>query len=226
MELVKTSPYNIKLTAENIEQRNISVTVKQKGKVDGGYSVANIKNHNETIKITGPTSVINNVEGAQAILDLSTVDAKTTEVAAEVNFVDKQGNILSGDTFKKTVNYAKISFDLYSSKEVSVVLMPKYKDEVNKNDRGEIVKLKVEGDGTQAENGGLELKVKIRGKSASLEKYADSVRVVYTRDIDVSKVYNDETFEEVLATELSGDVEYDKVPTVKVSATVEKNDDN
>ena len=103
--------------------------------------------------------------------------------------------------------------------------MPKYKDEVTKNDRGEIVKLSIEGSGNKTKDGGLEIKVRIKGKSASLEKYADSLRVVYTENIDVSKVYSDKEFEKILAAELSGDVEYDEIPTVRIKATVEKNKD-
>ena len=223
VEIVKTTPYSIKLAAENIEQKDIKVTVKQNGKVDGGYSVANIKNHNETIKITGPSSIINKVGGAEAVIDLGNIDSKVTEVAAPIEFYDIHGNKIESIQFKKTVNYAKISFDLYNSKEVSVIIMPKYKSEVNKNSRGEIVKLSVDGEGNQNKNGGLEVKVKIKGSSASLEKYAESVREVYTEEIDVSNVLEDRVFEDVLAAALSGNVEYDVVPKVKVKAVVEKN---
>ncbi len=222
LEFLKTSPYSLKIKAENIEQRDMAVSIKTLGTVPEGYSVDNVVNHNEIIKVTGATSVINSIERVEAVLDYNNLDVKSSETAAKIYFYDSKGEEVDPSTFKKTVEYAKLTFDLHTAKEVMVRLVPKYKDEVNKNRQGESVKLSIAGHGTAGDDGGVEIKVKIKGSSVSIEKYTDTVRTVYTEDIDVLGVSEDKTFEGIKAAPLSGNVDYAEVPTVNVKATLVK----
>ncbi len=223
VDVVKIEPYKLKVKAENIEQRDIKVNIKTSGKLPEGYTLEDVKNHNETVKITGASSVISIVDRAEVLFDYNTISTKDSEKTCKIEFYDKNSKIIDSTNFKKTVENSKISFNLYTIKEVNVVLMPKYADEVNKNHYGKSVKLSVSGDGTQTKDGGLEMKVKLKGTFAALEKYSDSKRVVYTQDIDVSQIYTGKTFEKVKAAELSNNVWYVDVPEVKVKATVEDN---
>jgi len=222
IDIVKVSPAGIELSAEGFEQRDIKVSVKKEGVMEGGYTVANVKNDNEIVKVTGPSSVIDKIKFARAVLDMSKLDSDDTEFVAPIEFFDEAGNKINSDSIQKTVEYAKISFDIYSSKEVTIKIVPKYKDDKTVNNRGETVKLSIEGDDKTSKDGGIEIKVKLNGRNASLKKYSDAVRTVYTEDIDVSKIYENTVLEDILASELTGDVEFDKVPSVKVKVTVEK----
>ncbi len=221
VEVVKFEPYKIKVVAESIEQRDIDVSVKTTGKLPDGFTMEDMKNHNKTVKITGAASVVKRVDRAEVVFDYSQINAKDNQKTFEIKFYDKNSNVIDGSEFKKTVEKSKISFNLYTTKEVSVVLMPKYADEINKNHYGKSVKLSVSGDGTTTKDGGLEMKVKLKGTASALEKYSDSKRIVYTEDIDVSAIYQNKTFEKVKAAELSNSVWYVDVPQVKVKATVE-----
>lgn len=223
VEVVKFEPYKIRVVAENIEQKDIKVNIKTSGKLPEGYTLEDVKNHNETVKITGASSVVSIVDRAEVLFDYNTISTKDSEKVCKIEFYDKNSRRIDSTRFKKTVENSKISFNLYTIKEVNVVLMPKYADEVNKNHYGKSVKLSVSGDGTQTKDGGLEMKVKLKGTFAALEKYSDSKRVVYTQDIDVSQIYTDKTFEKVKAAELTNNVWYVDVPEVKVKATVEDN---
>lgn len=223
VDVVKIEPYKLRVKAENIEQRDIKVNIKTSGKLPDGYTLEDVKNHNETVKITGASSVISVVDKAEVLFDYNTISTKDTQKVCKIEFYDKNSRRIDSTNFKKTVENSKISFNLYTIKEVNVVLMPKYADEVNKNHYGKSVKLSVSGDGTQTKDGGIEMKVKLKGTFAALEKYSDSKRVVYTEDIDVSGIYTSKTFEKVKAAELSNNVWYVDVPQVKVKATVEDN---
>ncbi|MBO5744092.1 MAG: hypothetical protein J6R68_07400 [Clostridia bacterium] len=223
VDVVKIEPYKLRVKAENIEQKDIKVNIKTSGKLPDGYTLEDVKNHNETVKITGASSVISIVDRAEVLFDYNTISTKDSEKVCKIEFYDKNSRIIDSTNFKKTVENSKISFNLYTVKEVNVVLMPKYADEVNKNHYGKSVKLSVSGDGTQTKAGGLEMKVKLKGTFAALEKYSDSKRIVYTEDIDVSGIYTGKTFEKVKAAELANSVWYVDVPEVKVKATVEDN---
>lgn len=224
VEIIKSEPYKFEISAQNIEQRDIKVGVETKGTLPEGFTIDDVKIHNETVKITGASSVIDNVRKAQIVFDYDQLDVKDSEKTYKISFLDKDGNELDSSKFKKTVEYAKLTFSLYTTKEVTVQLMPKYADEVNKNHYGKSVKLSISGNGTQTKDGGLEMKLKLKGTASALEKYTQSVRVVYTEDIDVSGIYKDRTFDNIKAAELSNSVWYVDVPNVKVKAIVEEND--
>lgn len=225
LEIIKTTPYSLKIKAENIEQRDFSVSIKTVGTVPDGYSIDNVVNHSETVKVTGAVSVIDSIKKVEAVLDYDKIDVRSTETAAKIYFYDAEGNEIDPASFKKTVEYAKLTFELHTAKEVTVLLVPKYKDEINKNRLGENVKLTIEGEGADKQSGGIEIKVKLIGSSVAIEKYSDSVRTVYTEEIDVENVTKDMTFEGVKAAELSGSVEYERIPEVNVKATIDKKKD-
>ena len=147
------------------------------------------------------------------------LDVYLTE--SEILNYDKNSKEIDGSDFKKTVENSKISFNLFTTKEVSVVLMPRYADEVNKNHYGKSVKLSLSGNGEPTKEGGLEMKVKLKGTATALEKYSEQKRVVYTEDTDVSGIYQSKTFDKVKAAELSNSVWYVDAPQVKVKATVD-----
>jgi len=222
LEYIKAEPYNFKITAENMEQRDIKISVKTPGKLPEGYTIDDVKNHNETVKVTGATSVIEKIDRAEVVFDYSELEPKDSEKTYKIVYYDKQGNMLNPDNFKKTVEYAKITFNLYTTKEVTVVLMPKYADEVNVNSQGRSVKLTLSGSGTATKDGGLEMELKLKGTATSLEKYTGSKRTVYTEDIDVSSIYTDKTLDGIKAAQLSNNVWYIDVPQVTAKATVEK----
>lgn len=222
LEILKITPYSVKVRTEDIEQRDIEISVVTKGKVPDGFSMDNVVNHNETIKVTGATSVIDRIKKAEAVLDYDKVDVKASETAAKIYFYDSEGNEIDTSLFKKTVEYAKLSFEFRTEKEVTVLLMPKYEDEVNKNRQGDIVKLSIMGYGTPNSEGGVEIKVKIKGPNVSIEKYSESIRTVYTEDIDVSAVSDSKIFDSIKAAPLSGNVDYVDVPEVKVKAVADK----
>ncbi len=222
LEILKTTPYSLKIKVENIEQKDFAVDIKTAGTVPDGYSVDNVINHNETVKITGAGSVIDSIKRVEAVLDYDTIDVKSTETAAKIFFYDAEGNEVDPNSFKKTVEYAKLTFELHTAKEVTVLLVPKYKDEINKNRQGESVKLAIEGGNPDKDGGGIEIKVKLIGSNVAIEKYSDSIRTVYTEEIDVRGVTKDMTFDGIKAAELSGSVEFASVPEVNVKAIIDR----
>jgi len=221
LEIVKAEPYNIKFTVEKMVQKDIKVSTKTVGELPEGYTIEKVKNHNETVKITGPSSLTDKVKKAELLFDYSELEPSDSEKTCKIQFFDSRGNELDTSGIKKTVEFAKLSFGLYTTKEVTVVLMPKYAEEINKNLSGKSIKLSIDGDGTRTKDGGLEMKVKLKGTATAFEKYIDSKRTVYTEDIDVSAINSDTSFDNVEAAQLSNGIEYVDIPTVKVNAVVE-----
>ncbi len=221
IEILRTNPHNLKFVVEEVQQRDVDINVEVTGNQKSGYTLEGLKCKSETVKITGPQSVLKNIDAAKVVLNLDVVDVEDTERSCQIIFTDKNGNEISPDGFEKSIEYAKLSFDFYTKKTATVILMAKYKDEINKNSLGRSVKLSVEGDGTKTEDGGLEMDFVFEGPVSAIEKYTQSKRIVYTEDIDVANVYADKVFEKVKASELSNNVKYVSPPEVTVRAVVD-----
>jgi len=221
IEITRTTPHNIKFMVEEVHQKDIEIDVEVTGNRKPGYSLEGLECKTETVKITGAQSEIKNITGAKVVLNLDHLDVGDTEKSCPIVFMDSYGNEVAGGRFEKSVEYAKLRFDFYTKKTATVILMAKYKDEINKNSNGQSVELLIEGNGKKTDDGGLEMTLEFEGPVSALDKYTSSKRIVYTTDIDVSYVYADAVFEKVKAAELSNNVKYVSQPEVTVMAKVD-----
>lgn len=219
VDIVYSSPGNIKFKVESIEQKDIDIELKTTGSLPKDYEIIDRECKNTSVKITGPKSAISKVSSARVLFDYSSLDVNDTEKSLEIMFFDADNKLVDVSDISKSVGYAKVSFSLRTTKEVTVKLVPRYLDDVRKNYAGNSVSLAATQKGVAYEDG-VELKVKLKGTAAALEKYVDSVCTVYTEPIDVKNIYSDQNFEKIEAAPLTGDIEYVQTPVVGVRATV------
>ncbi|MBE7051401.1 MAG: hypothetical protein E7395_02360 [Ruminococcaceae bacterium] len=221
VDVVSFRPGSIKFNVENIRQKDIQIELKETGTLPQGFTIAGVQNKNTKVKITGVDSVIENVISARVVLDYSSLQTTDIEKSLKIEFLDAAGNAVAADKFSKSVEYSKVTFKLFTEREVTVILAPKYLDEVKKNYAGIPVKLSVAGDKNVNDNGGIKMQVKLKGTATALEKYTDTEMTVYTEPIDVRNIYGELLFENVSAAPLSNDVEYVSVPIVDIKASLE-----
>lgn len=221
VDIIQLRPGNIKFTVENINQRDIDIDLKTTGSLPEGYTMENIETKNLTVKVTGPDSVVDKIEKARIVLDYGALKETDSEKSLKIMFIDGAGKEIDSSLFGKSVEYCKVTFKLYTTKEVSVILAPKYKDEIKKNTSGRTVILSADTKDTVGADGGVKMKVKLRGTASALEKYIKSETTVYTEPIDVRYIYSEKLFEKIEAAPLSNDVEYVTVPAIDVKAELE-----
>lgn len=219
IEIIQVKPSSVKLNVENISQRDVDIELKTIGTIKEGYEIENVVCRTKTVKLTGPESVINSIDSAQIVLDYSSLSRSDTEKSLKIEYLDDKGNPVDTSLFNKSVEYSKVSFNLYTQKEVTVVLTPKYENENKKNTSGHTVDLSVDAKDT-AENGGVRLKVKLKGTYDAIEKYIDTENVVYTSPIDVKYIYSDTVLKDIEAAPLSNEVYYVSVPKIDIKATI------
>ncbi len=219
IEIVQVKPSSVKLNVENISQRDINIELKTIGTIAEGYEIENIECRTKTVKLTGPESVINRIATAQITLDYSSLSKSDTEKSLKIEYLDDKGESIDSSLFNKSVEYSKVSFNLYTQKEVTVVLTPKYENENKKNTSGHTVNLTADAKDT-TENGGVRLKVKLKGTHDAIEKYIDAETVVYTEAINVKNIYADTVLKGIEAAPLSNDVDYVSTPKIDIKATV------
>lgn len=221
VEIAGIEPKKIDINVEKVEQKDIEVKVKTMGTLPVGYTIENLKNQNSSVKITGSHSELEKIDHAEVVLDYSALETNDSEKSCKIFFYDKSGESVNDAKFTKTINYAKLTFGLYTTREITVVLMPKYDNEIKTNQHGQNVELSVSGNGTKTSDGGLEMKVKVKGTQSAIIKYTEDKRTVYTDSINVSKIFADTTLEDISAAQLANGMEYVSVPRVTVNAKIQ-----
>ena len=219
IEIVQVKPSSVKLNVENISQRDMDIELKTVGAIKEGYKIENLVCKTKTVKLTGPESVINRIANAQIVLDYSSLSRSDTEKSLKIEYLDDKGNPIDTSLFNKSVEYSKVSFNLYTQKEVTVILTPKYENENKKNTSGHTVNLTADAKDI-AENGGVRLKVKLKGTYDAIEKYLSTENVVYTNPINVKYIYTDTVLKNIEAAPLSNEVYYVSVPKIDIKATI------
>ena len=165
--------------------------------------------------------IVNKIEKARIVLNYGSLKETDSEKSLKIMFLDDNGSLIDSSLFGKRVEYCKVTFKLYTTKEVSVILAPKYKDEIKKNTAGHTVLLSAATKDTVDADGGVKMKVKLKGTAMALEKYIKSETTVYTEPIDVRYIYGEKLFEKIEAAPLPNDVEYVTAPVIDVKAEIE-----
>ncbi|MBR2404540.1 MAG: hypothetical protein IKA95_02665 [Clostridia bacterium] len=221
VDIIQLRPGNIKFNVENINQHDIDIDLKTTGSLPEGYTIEDVETKNLTVKVTGPYSIVNKIEKARIVLNYSSLKETDSEKSLKIMFLDSDGSLIDSSLFGKSVEYCKVTFKLYTTKEVSLVLAPKYKDEIKKNTSGHTVLLSAVTKDTVSADGGVKIKAKLKGTATALEKYIKSETTVYTEPIDVRYIYGEKLFEDIEAAPLPNDVEYVTVPAIDIKAEIE-----
>ncbi|MBE7050610.1 MAG: hypothetical protein E7394_07615 [Ruminococcaceae bacterium] len=219
VSITQVSPATFKFSVDSITQSDVDVELVKKGELPEGYVIEDLEARTEKIKITGPMDVIKSVSRAYIELDCSALSVTDFEKSLQVVFEDKNGAKIDSSRFSKSMEYIKVSFNIYTEREVDIILTPKYKDENRENKIGQNVMLYCVSESGK-ESSGVEMKVTLKGTADAIEKYVKSVKTVYTEEIDVEDIYMEKTFYSVKAAELANNVEYVEVPSVNVKAVV------
>lgn len=223
IEIVSITPKNIKFNVESIGQKNVDVVLKTNGNLEHGYVMEKLKPAITSVKVTGPDSVINRIDHAEIILDYSTLEMTDSEKSLELIFKNEYDEVVDSSSFSKSFEYAKVSFEIYTTRDVVLILMPKYKDEKKENASGTTVLMSAMGDVAKlTDDGGIRINANLKGTAKALESYVNSPRTVYTEPIDVTNIYSETILEDIAAASLPNNVEYVEAPKIDVKLTIKE----
>ncbi len=223
VEILSITPQNFKFTVESIGQKTVDVVLKTQGSLERGYVMENMESGISTVKITGPDSVIDRIDHAEIVLDYSLLEMTDSEKSLELIFKNEYDEVVESSKFSKSFEYAKVSFEIYTTREVSLILMPKYKDEIKENASGTAISMSAVGDVAKlTKDGGIRIRAKLKGTAAALESYLNSERTVYTEPIDVSGIYSETVLKNIEAAPLSNTIEYVELPKIDVKLGIKE----
>lgn len=107
----------MKLELEDLVQREVSVTVEQKGKLSSGYYLNSIKTNPETVLITGSKTSVGKIDKVVALADVSGLQENSEQIS-KLNIYDKNGEIMED----LEINAEQVNLDIKVFKTKTVPL--------------------------------------------------------------------------------------------------------
>ncbi|MBR1478270.1 MAG: hypothetical protein IJ608_09960 [Lachnospiraceae bacterium] len=109
----------VKLSVETGISKYVRVRSNIIGTVAEGYVLGNVSLSQNLIQISGPESIIDNVNEAQVDI---TVDNATSSLNAnfEIKLLDASGDIINDDNIRKQSNYVPATVEILGTKELPV----------------------------------------------------------------------------------------------------------
>lgn len=111
----------LKLSIENRDTKTYAVNVNTIGKPATGYAMLNISTSPTYIKVTGPTSLVENVASVAVNIDVSGVDSQITS-QSDIVMYDSDGNTIDDDALEKSSDTADVTVEMARTKTVPVVV--------------------------------------------------------------------------------------------------------
>lgn len=110
----------IKLNIENKKTKSVALATIINGTVAEGYSVGTITTDQNTIRVSGPESLVNKVAVAQVDVDVS---GFSSDIAtnAEVKLCDAQGEVVTGENLTQNIRTTGVKISLFANKNVPIV---------------------------------------------------------------------------------------------------------
>lgn len=128
VELVSKDPYSVTVVVDRVVTKEKDVTVNITGTPKSGYVAGKIESATTSVKLTGPQSLINEVETA-----VSTVDVTDASVDIEglykIKLYDASGKEITDETISKNIEYCDIKCPILATKDVSI--MPFLSEQTN-----------------------------------------------------------------------------------------------
>lgn len=110
----------IKLNIENKKTKSVALSTVINGTVAEGYSVGTISPDQNTIRVSGPESLVNQVAVAQVEIDVSGFSSDIS-TNAEVKLCDAQGAVVTGENLTQNIRTTGVKISLFANKEIPIV---------------------------------------------------------------------------------------------------------
>ncbi len=109
----------LELSVENLKEIPMTVNIAATGEPAEGYVMGNISQNQNSVRVSGPESVVNTIAKAECSVSVAgrTSDLSTS---ADINLYDKDGNIVKHDNLKTNITTINVGVEILPYKTVSV----------------------------------------------------------------------------------------------------------
>ena len=119
IESVTTRDANVKLSVENLIDKEVSVSVGYEGEPAEGYILAGVENALSTITVSGPESVVSDISRVMASADIKGIN-RDFSVTEPLYPYDAEGSLISDDRITLSRTVTEIRYIIYSTKTIPI----------------------------------------------------------------------------------------------------------
>lgn len=109
----------VELNVENVISKTFDVELEEEGTMPSGYSVSEISMSPESVKVTGPASVVNSIKTASVYVNLDSVSGDAQQTA-KIMLYDSAGKNVSKDRLTLSIDKVTVSMGVLQTKTVPV----------------------------------------------------------------------------------------------------------
>ncbi len=119
IESVTTRNANLKLNIENLVNKEVAVSVGFEGEPAEGYILAGVENALSTVTVSGPESVVTNVEKVMASADIKGINRDFT-VTEPMFAYDAEGKKVEDERISLSRTVTEIKYIIYATKTIPI----------------------------------------------------------------------------------------------------------
>lgn len=168
VEVLQKKPYTQEMVIDRVITEEREITVDTEGQLPAGYVVDSGTNSPETVKLTGPQSIIGNVAKCSIAVNFTDV-SDDIKGLYKIKLYDAQNNAIESEFISKNIEYTEVYYAVLATKTVPVT--PK-------------LSAARTADGLAVTAAAQPAQVTIKGKAPVL----DAISVLETTEIDISGV--------------------------------------
>lgn len=168
VEVLQKKPYTQEIVIDRVITEEREITVDTEGQLPAGYVVDSGTTSPETVKLTGPQSIIGNVTKCSIAVSFTDV-RDDIKGLYKIKLYDAQNNAIESEFISKNIEYTEVYYAVLATKTVPV--MPK-------------VSAAKTADGLAVTAAAQPAQVTVKGKGLAL----DAISSLETAEIDVSAI--------------------------------------
>ncbi len=206
IEILQKSPYYVDLVVDRVVTEEKTVTVNVVGELKSGFEIGEITLNPETVKITGPGSVVRAIETVSATVDVTDASEDVSGLY-KIKLYNAAGKEILDEGISKNIEYSDVKCSILYAKSVKVIPVLS----LETNSKGEPITVI----NTEPET------VTIMGNKGVV----DNITELYTTPINTSDVFEDTTIDVPIDLSAYSENVVLKETSVKVSLKPEINPD-
>ena len=120
IDSIKQSRASVELEVEDLKEMPLTVLVSTTGEPAEGYIQGNVTQNQNTVRVSGPESVVNRITRAACSVSVAgrTSDLSTS---ADIRLLDTDGKVVTHNNLKTNVSTINVGVEILPVKEVGVV---------------------------------------------------------------------------------------------------------
>ena len=120
IDSIKQSRASVELGVEDLKEMPLTVLVSTTGEPADGYIQGNVTQNQNTVRVSGPESVVNRITRAACSVSVA---GRTSDLAtsADIRLLDTDGKVVTHNNLKTNVSTINVGVEILPVKEVGVI---------------------------------------------------------------------------------------------------------